>query len=675
MLRIPPPLLQIIVSSSRQFFLFLPPKSHAPEMKHKTPQRYNSLGRRLVGNDISTLILRLLMVFIVMGLLKVTFYMIDKPLLGHISDAQEGWKIAKGGFLFDTMSILWANSLFILLSILPFRFREKRWYQGILYAIYLITNSILIILLNGTDVVYFAHTMKRLTLEDTHFYNNSNNLPIIFDFLTRNLPLAIICIALIALLIYGWHYIIYQPTKVTNNRRYYLSNSIAAVVIAILCISGMRGTLNPIKPWVKMSDAAAYSLEKTWLTLSNPYCFLRSLDKTVQYDQVSYFSPQEIDQIFSTEHKIDTSLCNLGQRNVVVFILESFSKEHSKFLNPELYEHDEDYTPFLDSLMQEGYTFTNAYANGQKSIESVPAIFASIPSFKTSFATMPELFGDFEAMPEILTKQGYETAFFCGSERNSMGFEDMAHLFGIQHCYNRDDFKATYPMNENTVEPFWGVYDMPYFQFMADVINKMQEPFFASVFNLSSHHPYNVPPDYSDDVPRGHTPEQRVVAYTDLSVRRFFDRVKTEPWFCNTLFVFVADHVSPLCYNPQTYTMKGHSSIIEFLYTPDGSLCGIDSTTVQQLDIMPTVLGLVGNKEPYFAFGRDIFNEPEREPVAFNCINQIYQCITDSTTFYFDTEKVVKSIGSTPTKKETDFLKAVLQRYSESLTNKNHTIK
>ena len=424
-----------------------------------------------------------------------------------------------------------------------------------------------------------------------------------------------------------------------------------------------------------MSDAAAYSLEKTWLTLSNPYCFLRSLDKSTQYDQVSYFSPEDVDAIFSTEHKNDSSLCDLGQRNVVVFILESFSREHSRFLNPDLYEQEEDYTPFLDSLMQEGYTFTNAYANGQKSIEAVPALFASIPSFKTSFATMPEVFGDFEAMPEILERQDYETAFFCGSERNSMGFEDMTHRFGVQHYFCFDEYKAAYPVNDSTIEPFWGVYDMPFFQFMADEIGNMQEPFFASVFNLSSHHPYRVPPGYTDKVPQGRTPEQHVVAYTDLSIRKFFDRVKDEPWFCNTLFVFVGDHVSPVCYDPQTLTMKGHTSIISFLYTPDGNLCGLDSTTVQQLDIMPTVLGLIGNTAPYFAFGRDIFNEPEREPVAFNCINQVYQCITDSTTFYFDTEKVVKSIDKTPTKENEDFLKAVLQCYAESLTNRSYTIK
>ena len=159
-----------------------------------------------------------------------------------------------------------------------------------------------------------------------------------------------------------------------------------------------------------------------------------------------------------------------------------------------------------------------------------------------------------------------------------------------------------------------------------------------------------------------------------MAFRAFFERVENEPWFCNTIFVFVADHVAPLAYDPQTRsTMKGRSSIIQFLYTPDGTLQGTDSTTVQQLDLMPTVLGLLGNKEPYFAFGRDVFNEPQREPVAFNCINQMYQCITDSTTFYFNTEKVVEIKEGNPQKSDEDFLKAVLQSYAESLANKKYT--
>jgi phosphoglycerol transferase MdoB-like AlkP superfamily enzyme len=643
-------------------------------MRTQTEKTSTQPKQRHWQSDITTLIQRILVAYFVVIILQIAFYMLDKPHFGHIASATEAWSIAKGSFRFNTMSVLWTNCLFIFLSVLPFRIREKRWYQGILYAIYLITNSLSIIL-NGSDIVYFSHTMKRMTIEELHFTNNSNDLPIVLDFLQSNLSVTIVGALLIGSLVYGWHYIKYQPTQIENNKRYYLTNTLVMVIVMFLCVSGMRGTFNPAKPWTKMSEAAAYSPEKTWLTLSNPYCLFRSLDKEADYDNVSYFTPQELDELFTTTHHIDSSRYNLGRRNVVVFILESFSKEHSKYLNPELYEDEIGYTPFLDSLMQKGYTFTQAYANGSKSIEAMPAILASIPSFKTSFTTMPERFGDFEAIPEILAKQGYETAFFSGSERNSMGFEDVSRLFGIKKCYCRDDFKASYPVNDSTIEPFWGVYDMPYFQFMADEICRMQEPFLATVFSLTSHHPYRVPPGYEDLLPRAHNPEQRVVAYTDMAIRKFFERAKSEPWFENTLFVFVADHVSPIYYDPQRLTSKGRFSIISFLYTPDGALRNTDSTIMQQLDLMPTVLGLLGNKEPYFAFGRDVFNEPERQPIAFNCLNLLYQCITDSTTILSDEEKVVKIIEGSCTKKTENTLKAVLQRYAESLSRKEYTVK
>lgn len=195
-------------------------------------------------NDVTTLILRLLVAYLCLIILQTAFYMIDKPYLGHINGFAEAWNIAKGSFVYNIMSLLWTNCLFILLSILPFRIREKRWYQGILYAIFLVTNTAMIVL-NGSDVIYFSHTMKRFTIEETHFISNSNNIPILVDFLQHNLPISIICVALIALLVYGWHYIKYQPTKIEDNKRYYLVNSITAVIIVFLCFCGMRGTFNP----------------------------------------------------------------------------------------------------------------------------------------------------------------------------------------------------------------------------------------------------------------------------------------------------------------------------------------------------------------------------------------------------------------------------------------------
>ena len=180
---------------------------------------------------------------------------------------------------------------------------------------------------------------------------------------------------------------------------------------------------------------------------------------------------------------------------------------------------------------------------------------------------------------------------------------------------------------------------MPFLQYVAEELNRQQTPFFTSVFTLSSHHPYDLPEEYADKMPQGGSLVQPCVAYTDLSLRKFFETASKMPWFENTLFIFVADHVSPQMAAEETRTAKGNTAIIYFMYTPDHSVKGRYEHVTQQVDIMPTTLGLMGYDKPYFAFGRDVFNEPERKPLVVNCVQQTYQALTDSLSLYFDGER------------------------------------
>ncbi|MGL6021816.1 MAG: LTA synthase family protein, partial [Chitinophagaceae bacterium] len=232
----------------------------------------------------------------------------------------------------------------------------------------------------------------------------------------------------------------------------------------------------------------------------------------------------------------------------------------------------------------------------------------------------------------------------------------------------------------------WGVFDMPFYLYMAEKLESFKQPFFVSVFNLTSHHPFVVPSDYQNKVPKGHTVEQPCVAYTDMSIRAFFEKAKNSAWFKNTIFVFVEDHVSSEVYAEQTKTPKGNMAI--FMYTSDQSLKGKNYHTTQQVDIMPTLLGLIGNQKPYFAIGRDVFNEKDRMPIATNFINQLFQCITDFITIYFDGEKVQSAFANKDTLQNNNIinqnlnyqqqaenqLKAILQIYYDRLHKKDYTI-
>ncbi|MDY0015006.1 MAG: sulfatase-like hydrolase/transferase [Bacteroidales bacterium] len=636
------------------------------------------------------MLLRLAALYLVIGITQIIFYFYNKDIIGVIS-ISEITTLFRGSFIFNTISIIYANGLFIVLSLLPLRARSKPIYQKILFWLYLIINTFSIIVLNLMDVVYFHYAQKRITAEEFHFTQNDNTLPIFLDYLWANSWLIFVGIFCVAFIVFIYKKIPYYPSKIKKSHLYYPVHAFLFCFLILVSLGGARGGFNPkLRPY-NLCNAAWYTQtpQQAHLILSNPFCLLRTIELESLQDP-KYFEEEKLSTIYTPYHYPKSTLTyELGKRNIIIFILESFSKEHSKFYCPELYRDSEGYTPFLDSLMQKSYTFTNAFSNGMKSIEALPSILTSIPSYQKPFVMMPQSLGKLEGLPYILSQEGYSTSFFCGTERNSMFFEAYASMAGVETFYAKEDYEKVCPVNGNTIEPFWGVYDMPFYQFMADKLKDMRQPFFTAVFNLTSHHPYTLPADYVDKMPKGYTKVQPCVAYTDLSLRKLFERIQKEPWYNNSIFVFVADHASPEIYAPQTRLPKGKSAIFYFIFTPDKAIQGIDTHVTQQLDIMPTLLGLIGYKIPYFAFGRDVFNERNRFPMATNYINELYQCITDSVTIYMNDNEVIsaftaadlfqkKNIVNENRKSQqeaTKQLKALIQSYYNHVSAKNYKVK
>ena len=130
-------------------------------------------------------------------------------------------------------------------------------------------------------------------------------------------------------------------------------------------------------------------------------------------------------------------------------------------------------------------------------------------------------------------------------------------------------------------------------------------------FTISSHHPYHVPEQYKGKLPQGPLPIQQCVAYTDLSLRRFFETVRRMPWYRNTLFVITADH-AVTGVRPEYSHLVGRFSIPFILYDPRGELVGQDRTTLQQADFLPTLLDLLGLQRETVSFGHNVFSPPHR---------------------------------------------------------------
>ena len=576
--------------------------------------RKTALPSRLLRTPLGMLVWRLVVLYAVLMLCRLTFYLYNAPLLGPLAFGEIG-QLLTGALKFDTVSVIYADGAFILLSLLPLHLRERRWYRGLLYGYYVAVNSLLVVATNLADTVYFRYTQKRFTADEIFFADNDNSLQLVGKFMAENWYLVVVWAALTALLAWAYRRRVREVSLLRGGWPYYVGGTLLLALAAGLSIAGARGGMTRMTRPITLSNATLYTSDsgKANLILSNPFCILRTAGNSENGNFPRIFTEEELPQHFTPEHQpADSTSLNLGPRNIVIFIMESMSAEHSAHLCPEVYADlpQKGFTPFLDSLMREGLTFRRMYANGSRSIQAMPSVLGSIPSFRTPFVLMPQSLGRSRQLPAMLADRGYSTAFFCGSEHGSMGFGAYARSAGVERLVSREDYEARHGTGD--FDGYWGIWDEPFLQFMGEELAAMPEPFFASLFTLSSHHPFVVPEQYAATLPDGYTKIHKGVAYDDQAFRRFFERFGGEEWFRRTIFVFVADHVSSEKFAEKTRSYPGNMHILGFMYTPDGALRGEVTEVTQQLDLMPTLLGLTGNREPYFAFGRDVLNEPQR---------------------------------------------------------------
>ena len=599
--------------------------------------------RNILHTPAALLVRRIALVYVVLWLCRAIFYLSNAAQIGTIGWAEAG-ALLRGSLLFDTASAVYADGIFILLSLLPLPFRYREWYERLLFGYYVAVNFLLVVVANLADAVYFRYTQKRFTADEIFFADNDNSLLLLFRFMGENWPLLLAGIALTALLVWGYGRKTACRPILRPGWSRCLSDTLLFALAAGLCVAGMRGGFTRATRPITLSNAMLYTTgpAKANLILSNPFCILRTIGSAGKVHYRKDYADDELPQRFTPEHRPNAAKAQPGSlrgalqgRNVMIFILESMSAEHSALLRPDLYADlpEQGFTPFLDSLMREGLTFRRMYANGTRSIQAMPSILGSIPSFKTPFVLMPQSLGRSRQLPAILADKGYETLFFCGSERGSMGFGAYARSAGIERLVSREDYEAA--RGTADFDGYWGIWDEEFLQFAGDVLAETPQPFFGTLFTLSAHHPFVVPERYAASLPEGYTRIHKGVAYDDRAFRRFFERFGREEWFRRTIFVFVADHVSSEKFAPETREFPGSHHIVGFMYTPDGALRGEIDQVTQQLDLMPTILGLLGDEAPYFAFGRDVLGEPERPRWAVS-YDGVFRALTSGGTTTFD---------------------------------------
>ena len=601
-------------------------------------------------NSFTVLLLRLFYVYVVFMLCRLAFYFFNNNLIDPVQ-GKDVLSMLRGSLMFDTVSIIYINMLFIFLSIIPFRFRDKKIYQKILFWLFMLTNGIGL-LVNVADIFYYPFKQARIVLGDFFLLGEDAFVPLLSDFVVDYWYGFIFYFVLLFILYKGYKCVGTTEDRTAaskNNKKYYTLNSAYFVVVTVVVIFFVRGaTFSAASFPIGMNDAFLYTdnATHTSVILSNPFCLLRTLNKSKDVPALKYFDDNIAQNIYPTTHTIvNAADFNINRKtNVFVIILESFGKAHIKSLSDQFKPGQETNTPFLDSLFQEGYLFTNGHQNGYRSIDALPAIWASIPSFKEHFLSLPNSVAPYYALPACMNEMGYNTAFFHGAVKESMCFVSFGKNTGIKNFYSRNEYEE-----ENGTNDFdgkWGIWDHKFMPFVHKKLNVMasdkNKPFFATFFTLSSHHPYKVPPGLPKTFSEGTLPIHRAIKYSDYSLGEFFKSIAHEPWYKNTLFIITADHSSGA--DSEKFNKAPYDYTIPiFFFKPGSNMHAKDDKIMQHIDIMPTLLGMLDYDKPYFAFGKDHFNGVDaKDHFAINFSNSAFNFITDDYYYLFNEKDVIK---------------------------------
>lgn len=598
------------------------------------PGRLTS-GFKWRGNIYLALAQSLVLLMLLYMLCRVTFYVYNQEFFPGMTVARFA-RIMLGGMRFDLSAILYLNSLFILLLIIPFSFRFRPVYHLVVKWLFIVVNA-LGLAANVTDTIYYEYTLRRTTLSVfRQFENEKNGGRLLLTFLIDYWYALLFWALLVWLMFFLFKKIRIEGPQLKDKRVSYIAGTIAMLVIVGLVVAGMRGGFGESTRPITLSNAAEYAAtpKDINLVLNTPFALLRTA-KTPVIQRVSYLPENEAEKIFSPLHLPADSL-GFKPKNVVVIILESFSKEFFGIYNQDILNgRYKGYTPFLDSLIQHSRGYRYSFANGRKSIDAMPSVICSIPSIEVPYVLSHYSGNKVNSLASILNDKGYHTAFFHGAPNGSMGFQAFANLCGFKNYFGKDEYN-----NNADYDGIWGIWDHKFLQYYAAKMNEFKEPFYTNFFSVSSHHPYNLPEEFKGRFQEGEMTIYKCIEYTDYSLKKFFETARKMPWYENTLFVICADHASAQIRVPEYNTAWGYFAIPIFFYEPGVDGGGLQPEMTQQIDIMPTVLGALHYDKPYIAFGRDVINDSSR-PFAFNYLDNVYQAFRGDYLLQFDGQKTV----------------------------------
>ncbi len=554
-------------------------------------------------------------------LTRIVFHVLNISLLNGFGFG-ETLKIYCVGVYYDIATFFMLSppvfTLFIMKSI---------WKKPLLHTLFQWSIRLVLFifsLLNITDAAYFRFSHHRMEYYDLMIAGDS------WDTISSEIPkqylLITVTIIIIILLIRCVFFV----------ARHSLSSKGLLQVVVLYGISFLIFVLGKdFKPTSPREATLYVPAEAADLSLNTPINLFYSYYAKSSQEQITardYFPSDYILEHASLKHHYPTK--QWEPKNIVIILLESFSHSFLEVGNP--YKAP---TPFLDSIKQHSMDMRFGFSGGYTSSQGLSCIATSVPNF----IEFPFFYSRYRGIKydsyiEILTAKGYHSSFFFGGNKDHFGFEKALSGFGIDHFYSGEDFGDPHQHDGH-----WGIYDGPFLTYFAEKLKTFPKPFFSIFFNLSSHYPFALPPDADSNLYRNNKiTAHRSIRYVDQMLAKFFDSIKNEDWYDQTLFLFMGDHVSKE-QDEEKYNRISRYRIPIFIYAPDGSLQQSIPSAAEHIDIGPTILSLLGYAEPFYSFGKNLTTHHQNPGVMQYLSSNVYQYIDSQYIIEYDENKQIIS--------------------------------
>ncbi|MCW8917896.1 MAG: LTA synthase family protein [Gammaproteobacteria bacterium] len=465
------------------------------------------------------------------------------------------------------------------------RLLGRRLHIGLRHTSFIAAATLL--LLHGADMLYYGEAGRHLGYELKEGFNSGADLA---TAALQGYTLPVVLQLLLLIPLYFANRLLFDhlaPHRAeespTPRRSHFPHTELALLLTLLLSAVMVRGGVGSV-PLEPLHAQEIGDSRRAAIALNGPYNAVFSSITPYSIRPVFAGEPgeralAEVRNMFTHTRTGATGAAR--PYNVIMLLLESWS---GAFQQP--YGYNQQTTPFFDGLRQRSLTTLAMTAGGHRTTEGIFATMCSWQNPLGQTVAQSQLQNyEYRCLPELLNEQGYHSAFFQGTLKNTSGTGAFAQLLGFRHSYGKEDVaEYRYPHNS------WGLQDPDLYRFVLQRLKQMPQPFFVGINSNSTHSselPPGTPPHFSGQ--GAETTYLNMLHFSDAALGEFIQAVASDPAFARTIFVVVADHAGPSL-------GKSHLNryLVPFLIHAPGLVEPRQLDIVSsQRDIAPTLLDLL----------------------------------------------------------------------------------